>query len=320
MAFRAICDVNHILLTQDDKHSRISNGFFIFLLSRYRQMQIPVPLEPDMSDSARPKPALKPLKVAQRGFLDTHTAQATHGALRRYMKQVPGAVFTLTVVGLLLMGWLERTEYWYSAEAGVGYAFGIAGFSLMALLLLYPLRKHWKPMSRLFAIRYWFQMHMIFGVLGPTLILFHANFSLGSLNSNVALFSMLLVALSGLVGRYVYTRIHRGLYGEAIVYQDLAREFAPDRGSQASVMVELEKRLRSNKGSAFKLLADRREIRATIKRSSDPVDLQPLEVLQRMANLQLFSRLFSLWHVFHLPFFIMMCLTAVVHIVVVHMY
>jgi len=56
-------------------------------------------------------------------------------------------------------------------------------------------------------------MHMLMGIIGPVCILYHCNFQLGSLNGNVALFSMLVVSSSGLVGRYFYTRVHYGLYG-----------------------------------------------------------------------------------------------------------
>ena len=51
-------------------------------------------------------------------------------------------------------------------------------------------------------------MHMMLGVVGPVLVLFHADFHLGATNSNVALICMLLVAGSGVIGRYIYTRIH----------------------------------------------------------------------------------------------------------------
>ena len=53
------------------------------------------------------------------------------------------------------------------------------------------------------------------------LILFHANFSLGATNSNVALFSMLLVAGSGVVGRYIYTRLHARLEGHEDTLEQL---------------------------------------------------------------------------------------------------
>jgi hypothetical protein len=57
------------------------------------------------------------------------------------------------------------------------------------------------------SVVFWFRLHMTLGLIGPTLILFHANFRLGSLNSNVAMFAMLLVAASGIVGRYLYRKI-----------------------------------------------------------------------------------------------------------------
>jgi hypothetical protein len=52
---------------------------------------------------------------------------------------------------------------------------------------------------------------MIMGIGGPLLILMHSTFQVGSLNAAVALYSMLLVAGSGVVGRFIYVRVHRGL-------------------------------------------------------------------------------------------------------------
>ncbi len=49
---------------------------------------------------------------------------------------------------------------------------------------------------------------------GPLLILAHSTFRVGSLNAGVALYSMIIVALSGIVGRFIYSRVNRGLYGE----------------------------------------------------------------------------------------------------------
>jgi hypothetical protein len=101
----------------------------------------------------------------------------------------------------------------FTPEEGVGYWLGIAGGAAMLLLLLYPLRKRAKFMATLGSPAAWFSTHMMLGVIGPVLILYHSNFSLGATNSNVALFSMLFVAISGIAGRYFYGRIHNGLYG-----------------------------------------------------------------------------------------------------------
>lgn len=229
-------------------------------------------------------------------------------------------VFGATVLSALAFGWSERNEYWYSAEYGLGYAFGITGLSMMLLLLLYPARKRWRPLSQWFPVRYWFRAHMVLGVLGPVFILFHANFSLGSTNSNVALFSMLLVATSGLVGRYVYSQIHRGLYGEAIAYQDLVREFHASGATEGTALEGFKRALDLDQGSVVRLLFHQRAISRQARTSEEAGMTQAWLVLGRMARLRVFSRLFSLWHVFHLPFFVMMCVTAVVHVVVVHMY
>ena len=64
----------------------------------------------------------------------------------------------------------------------------------MLLLLIYPLRKRFQHSSIfIFSTKNWFKLHMVLGVFGPLLILYHSNFSLGSTNSNVALGSMLLM-------------------------------------------------------------------------------------------------------------------------------
>ena len=62
---------------------------------------------------------------------------------------------------------------------------------------------------------------MVLGVVGPILVLFHANFHLGATNSNVALICMLLVAGSGVIGRYIYTRMHAHLDGSEDTLEEL---------------------------------------------------------------------------------------------------
>jgi hypothetical protein len=64
-------------------------------------------------------------------------------------------------------------------------------------------------------------LHMIFGIGGPVLVLFHSTFHVRSLNAGVALYSMLLVAASGIIGRFIYKRIHHGLYGRKSNLEEL---------------------------------------------------------------------------------------------------
>lgn len=125
----------------------------------------------------------------------------------------PARMFFVVVLALIYLGWRLPTERYLSPRSGLGYALGIAGGSLMVLLLLYSARKRVRWLAFLGPVTRWFEVHMVFGVLGPLCILYHANFSLGATNSNVAFVCMLTVAGSGLVGRYLYSHIHFGLYG-----------------------------------------------------------------------------------------------------------
>lgn len=135
------------------------------------------------------------------------------------------AVFTFMVCAALLAGWRLRSYELISPEQGPGFAFGVLGTTAMVILLIYPLRKRVRGLEFLGSIRGWFRFHMVLGIVGPVLILFHCNFHLGSLNSNVALFSMLIVSVSGIMGRYIYSRIHHGLYGQKAEFIELRKNF-----------------------------------------------------------------------------------------------
>jgi hypothetical protein len=260
-------------------------------------------------------------------------------------------------------GWLAtRAHVLVDSGRGLGYALGIIGASLMAILLLYPLRKRVRLLRVLGPTKHWFRMHMLFGVLGPILILYHCNFSLGSVNSNVALFCTLLVAGSGLVGRYLYAKIHVGLYGHKATLKELserARISAEQKTQTAALVPELLERmsafdqlvlkppqsllahlalplklsittrwagwrlarfarlrLREQARRSPTVAAEHRRLRKTTVRFIK----EHFRRVRRVAELGSYERMFSLWHVFHLPFFYMLVLTALLHVVAVHMY
>ncbi len=287
------------------------------------------------------------------------TADETEGGLARSAAQIGYGVAALAV----FVGWLY-TRYYPIVDAtnGFGYWLGIIGASLMAILLLYPLRKRLRFMHVLGATRHWFQIHMIFGVLGPVLILYHSNFTFGSLNDTVALACTLLVALSGLVGRYVYAKVHIDFDGHRATLGELsakARITAADRQQVAALVPQLLERMTAYdeivltppQGTLaslllpFKLAIQTRwtatrltwyangQLRAQARRSpvirAERRRLQRavarfvrehLSRVRRVAELGSYERLFSVWHVFHLPFFYMLVVAALLHVLAVHMY
>ncbi len=145
--------------------------------------------------------------------------------------------FAVIVLGLSV--WPVSRGFGIKPGSGVGYYFGYVGGVMMLLMLLYPLRKHVGWARNWGALRYWFMLHMIFGIGGPVLILLHSTFHIKSLNAGVAFFSMLLVALSGIVGRFIYKRIHLGLYGRksSLAELQLAVDLRQAKENRASVVL-----------------------------------------------------------------------------------
>ncbi|MFV2059036.1 MAG: pyridine nucleotide-disulfide oxidoreductase [Gammaproteobacteria bacterium] len=139
-------------------------------------------------------------------------------------------IISAIVLGIIMYGWYVAEDSYITPEEGIGYWLGIVGGMAMLLLLSYPLRKKWRPMRKMGKVKYWFRVHMFLGLLGPILVLFHANFSLGSINSTVAFFSMLLVAGSGVIGKYFYLKIHYGLYGKHATMDGLKDDLQLTKG------------------------------------------------------------------------------------------
>jgi hypothetical protein len=147
--------------------------------------------------------------------------------LRHYITQPFYAsvelLFGLIVAAGLYISWINHEEGHITPENGIGYWLGITGSVMMAWLLLYPLRKRMRIFRNLGRTPSWFRWHMILGIVGPALILVHSNWKLASINGTVATVIMLIVVASGIIGRYLYTKVHTSLYGrKAEVHQILA--------------------------------------------------------------------------------------------------
>ncbi|MBW1879140.1 MAG: hypothetical protein JRJ84_12315, partial [Deltaproteobacteria bacterium] len=118
-------------------------------------------------------------------------------------------------VGVLVQGWsyylLEptlRSEHALHAMlrpgGSVGVGLGVLGTVLMVAMLSYSVRKAFARVRLLGTLPAWLRFHMICGVMGPVLIVIHGGLFLPSGLVAVGFWCMILVALSGLFGRYVY--------------------------------------------------------------------------------------------------------------------
>ncbi len=101
-----------------------------------------------------------------------------------------------------------------------GLKLGILGVMLFGVLFLYPLRKRWKWLGSIGSTRRWLDFHVVAGVTAPIIITFHAGFRTHGL-AGLAYWIMIIVALSGFIGRYVYAQIPRSLNSTRLSLGDL---------------------------------------------------------------------------------------------------
>lgn len=83
-----------------------------------------------------------------------------------------------------------------------GHIVGWVGLGVTLLVFVYPLRKRYSPARQW--PRGWFRVHMAAGVLGPLLIFLHSGAHYHALVPVLAMASMVIVVLSGIVGQAVH--------------------------------------------------------------------------------------------------------------------
>lgn len=262
-----------------------------------------------------------------------------------------------TTAALLVLACYVHLAQPYTADSPTGYHLGLVGGVLMLLLLPYALRKRMRCLRQWGTMRGWFLFHVAAGLLGPLLVLFHTTFRIGSLNGGIALASTLLVTASGLVGRFFYRQVHRGLSGcratkeelQAALDAQLARlqpqlAHLPDIAAATRSFLALadgtsqadgDRGMVRPLGRFIRLGSQRRATARRIERllqttaaatAADELTAlwqtidATLRAAQRAGQLATYERLFALWHTVHLPFLYLLVLTALVHVVACHAY
>ena len=102
----------------------------------------------------------------------------------------------------------------------IGINLGILGTFLFFLIFLYALRKVIPWLGRIGTARHWMDFHVIAGVSAPIVIAFHASFKFQGI-AGFAFWIMVAVAISGVVGRYLYSQIPRSLNAAELSLNEL---------------------------------------------------------------------------------------------------
>jgi len=222
-----------------------------------------------------------------------------------------------------------------------GIFFGIAGLSLIFVTLLYVVRKKVKWLSRIGNLKLWLEVHIFCGIVGPALITLHTSFKFNGIIS-IAFWSMVVVVLSGFVGRYLYVRIPKTMRGAELSAGDLEERAAEIRaqlaaeGLPAAQLSEVEaldtpsaRRLSDFLGSfffgelraslRFRRLARRLRgagVAHDLVKQTVALAAERAALMRRIAFLGRTKKLFELWHVLHKPLVYVMLVIAALHVFV----
>ena len=273
-------------------------------------------------------------------------------------------LYLIVITLLMVVGYTLSQDKIYKPGDNIGYNIGLAGGIMMVTLLIYPMRKRIGFMRNFGLLPKWFKWHMVFGVLGPALIVFHSTFMLRSVNAGVAMVCMLLVSGSGIFGRFFYQKIHHGLYGRNTTFQQLQEALAgsKDVKSVFSFAPELQQKLEDFSNYAMNLSKGKRigvwnfltlgfrvqwftrtliiELEDAMYASANDMQWNEaqmkrldelfyqnaqfvrnyLTTVRDLAQFSTYEKLFSLWHIFHVPLVYMLVFSSIWHVIAVHKY
>lgn len=219
----------------------------------------------------------------------------------------------------------------------ISHGIGIVGTLMLISLLLYSLRKRFRFMSQIGNLSHWLDIHIFFGICGTLLVVLHSTFKLNGLVS-VSFWSMVIVALSGVLGRYLYTQIPRNISGTELTLQQVKSQaealydrLVENYGLSALEIEAIEQILKPTKTTLFAAMNSdlfryfrHRKVRQYLKKNSDVPGWKQKKLIhatrekmvleRRIALWNRVHELFHYWHVFHKPLAIIMYIILTVHV------
>ncbi|MGH1366714.1 MAG: hypothetical protein ACRBF0_24350 [Calditrichia bacterium] len=251
--------------------------------------------------------------------------------------------FLFDGLGYYTTPFLERPyseDYRTLRPAGTrGHTFGVVGAVMMLLMLLYSLRKRTRIFGKFGQLSRWLDIHIYLGIMGPLFIILHTTLRLNGVIS-VAFWSMIAVASSGILGRYLYLKIPRRSSGEELNLREIeatSTAFANELQQQLTgfegmaVPAELTQLSRNHTRGIMRMIVSdmlsplhkrklkrhyqrRYRLKGAFLEQAVLMTLEKQRYEQRLQMLNRVQQLFHYWHVFHKPFALLMFLIMFVHI------
>jgi hypothetical protein len=234
---------------------------------------------------------------------------------------------------------------WFRSSGYIGQTAGIVTFAGFLFMWLFPLRKRFRGATWAGPVPRWLDVHIGVGMLLPLVGAIHAGFRFGGV-IGIGYIAMLIVCLSGIIGRYLYVRIPRSRSGVELGLGDVAaqqRALLLDLAEATGLsVIELQEILkvesapaRAGIGRAFaQMLRDdlargravrRLSVQVKARRHADPARLRDVVSLarremslnQQARLLNATQSIFRHWHAAHRPVAITAFIAVTIHVVVV---
>jgi hypothetical protein len=262
-------------------------------------------------------------------------------------------------IAISIVGW-----QYYSAPMGVklrhplngllkssqslGLWMGIIGLALFLFLWAYPFRKKVKALAWTGPVGEWMRVHVVAGLAIPLIVAVHAGWRFDGF-IGIGYMSMLIVTLSGIVGRYLYIHIPRGQNGLEMSLEEVGNErrslIARIAAASGLEPEEVEKRMAVDmqpyKGldplrSMVRMVRDdftrwkslqslehelrRRRpnheaLRGHALRETMRLARREMALAQQVRMLNVTQVVFGYWHVAHRPFAITALVAILIHVV-----
>lgn len=270
-------------------------------------------------------------------------------------------VDTFFVVGVLVLILLAINGYQYYSTpieerffspdhstlepSGVwGHGFGIIGTLMMIFgVAIYMIRKRFRKLFNLGYLKHWLEFHIFLCTVGPILVLYHTAFKFGGIVS-ISFWSMVLVVLSGVIGRFIYLQIPRTIQGNEIDMKDLltmraelADKLKQEMFFDVRLLNELDELTSSSRYKSINLFKSliflfkdffrvrsflyklkKNTIRAGFSkiRRKELLNKTQAEIIlsRRLGMLRTMQNLFRYWHIAHLPFALIMFVIMIIHV------
>jgi hypothetical protein len=239
---------------------------------------------------------------------------------------------------------------WLRPSGYIGQSAGLVAVTIFLFLWLYPIRKRARWLAWTGSVARWLDVHVLAALVLPLLVAIHAAWRFEGL-IGLGFWSMMVVWASGIVGRYLYTRIPRSKAGIELTLDEIAtrrQALLEQIAKTTGLDVELiERTLTSDRapvgrpgvwGTLMRLVSDdlgrrraTRRLRLLYERRGPrrrKQDHQVLRWVQRLARremaltqqarmLDATQAVFRFWHVAHRPVAVAALMAVLVHVAVV---